>query len=79
MVSYTFVQNDDGNLNVPYLYENDDKVILNWNYVDNNFNSNNPAARFATLFISPLIRGVLFYELSHPTPKHFSYLMQVSR
>jgi hypothetical protein len=47
------VQNDNGNLKVPYLYENGDKVILNWNYVDNNFNSNNPAARLATILISP--------------------------
>ena len=50
-----FVQNRDisGNLNVPYLYENGDKVVLNWNWLDNDWNSNNPAVRFATLFISP--------------------------
>lgn len=47
-----FARNHDGNLNVPYLIENDGKVVLNWNWLDNDFNSNNPALRRATLFIS---------------------------
>ncbi len=46
------VQHRNGNLNVPYLYENGDEVLLNWNWVDNDFNSNNPALRHATHFIS---------------------------
>lgn len=37
---------DNRNLNVPYLYENGDKVVLNWNWLDNDWNSNNPALRF---------------------------------
>ena len=41
MAFYTFVQDD----NVPYLIENDDKVVLNWNHLDNNWNANNPALR----------------------------------
>ena len=45
-----FVQNSNGNLNVPYLYENGDKVVVNWNWLDNNFNSNNPALRFGNSF-----------------------------
>jgi len=48
-----FVRNRNGNLNVPYLYENGDKVVLNWNWLDNDWNDNNPALCFATLFISP--------------------------
>lgn len=69
---YTFVQNRNGNLNVPYLYENDDKVVVNWNWLDNNWNDNNPALRFAILFfLLSLVRGVLFFqELSLPTPEH---------
>jgi hypothetical protein len=51
---YTFVQNRNGNLNVPYLYEDDDEVVVNWNWLDNNWNDNNPALRFAILFFSPL-------------------------
>jgi len=52
------VRNQNGNLNVPYLYENGDMVILNWNWVDNDFNGNNPALRHATLFISLLLAGL---------------------
>jgi hypothetical protein len=48
------VRNRNGNLNVPYLYENDGKVVLNWNYLDNNWNDNNPALRFASRIISLL-------------------------
>lgn len=52
-----YVQNADGNLNVPYAIENDDKVVVNWNWLDNDWNANNPALRFATLFISPLAQN----------------------
>jgi hypothetical protein len=41
-----FVRNQNGNLYVPYLIEVDGKVVLNWNWLDNNWNSNNPALRF---------------------------------
>ena len=61
---HTFVRNHNGNLNVPYLIENDDKVVVNWNWLDNNWNSNNPALRFATLFYFSsynLFGGVLFW------------------
>ncbi|HEY9583087.1 MAG TPA: nucleotidyltransferase family protein [Candidatus Paceibacterota bacterium] len=50
-------QNADENLNVPYLYENGDKVVLNWNWLDNDWNVDNPALRFATLFNSPLLKS----------------------
>ncbi len=49
MASYTFVQND----NVPYLIENDDKVVLNWNHLDNNFNADNPGLRRNSFHFSP--------------------------
>ena len=48
------MQNRNGNLYVPYLYENGDKVVLNWNWLDNDWNGDNPALRFVTLFISRL-------------------------
>ena len=55
------VRNRDGNLNVPYLYENGDKVVMNWNWLDNDWNNDNPALRFATLFISrPALAGLSF-------------------
>lgn len=55
-VFYTFVPNRDGNLNVPYLVENGGKVVLNWNWLDNDWDANCPALRFANLFVSPLSR-----------------------
>ena len=56
---YVFVRNrDNRNLNVPYLYENGDKVVLNWNWLDNDWNSNNPALRFRnSLHFSPAFAG----------------------
>lgn len=42
------VRNCNGNLNVPYLYENGDKVVLNWNYLVNDWNGNNPGLRHAS-------------------------------
>lgn len=50
-----YVRNRNGNLNVPYLFENDDKVVLNWNWLDNDFNADNPALRHATRIISLLL------------------------
>jgi hypothetical protein len=48
------IRNSDGNLYVRYL--NWDGKQWNWNYnwLDNDFNGNNPAALLATHFISPL-------------------------
>ena len=56
-ILYNIVRNDDGNLNVPYLYDDDSQVVVNWNWLDNNFNDSNPALRFATSFISPPYLG----------------------
>lgn len=66
MAGYTIVRNSNGNLNVPYLIENDGKVILNWNWTDNDWNSNNPALRFATHFISKGRHEVPAFSSSSP-------------
>ncbi len=50
-------RNSDGNLYVRYLYWNDGRWNWNYNYLDNDFDVQNPAAVRATLFISlPLWR-----------------------
>lgn len=79
MAFYTFVQGE----NVPYLIENDDKVVLNWNHLDNNFNANNPALRRNSFHFSPdflsgeFCFGLLsisdggFYQLSMPAAELF--------
>lgn len=79
MAWYIFVQNRNGNWNVPYLIENDDQVILNWNWLDNDWNDNYLALRFATLFFLPsLVRGVLFFqELSAPPTEHSPNFIQL--
>src|SRR3989338_1812112 len=53
MAFYTFVQDDK----VPYLIENDDKVVLNWNHLDNNFNANNPGLRRNSFHFSLVFRA----------------------
>lgn len=52
MARYIFVRNRNGNRYVPYLYEYGGEVCLNWNWLDNDWNSDNPALLFAILFIS---------------------------
>lgn len=85
MVRYTIVRNGDGNLNVPYLYENGGKVVLNWNWLDNDWNSTNPALRFANLsFLLRLcVEGVLFLliflDLSMPATKLSSGFYELFR
>jgi hypothetical protein len=65
------LRNSDGYLNVRYLNWNGSKWNWNYNWLDNDFNSDNPAA-LATLLISPLLigRGVLFCQLAVPTAQH---------
>ena len=54
-------RNSDDNLYVRYLYWNDGRWNWGNNWLDNDWNGNNPAALRATLFIShPAIRGVEF-------------------
>lgn len=54
-------RNRDGNLYVRYLYWNDGRWNWSNNWLDNDFNGNNPAAVRATLFTShPAVSGVEF-------------------
>ncbi len=46
-------RNTDGNLYVRYLYWNDDGWNWNDNWLDNDWNSDNPAAVSASPFMSP--------------------------
>ncbi|AKM84665.1 MAG: hypothetical protein VE98_C0001G0208 [candidate division Kazan bacterium GW2011_GWA1_50_15] len=55
-------RNSDGNLNVRYLNWNDGRWNWNYNWLDNDWNSNNPAAVLATVFISlPTYRESFVY------------------
>jgi hypothetical protein len=52
-VFYTILRNPNGNRNILYLYRNDDgKWNWNYNWLDNDWNSDNPSA-LANLFVSP--------------------------
>jgi hypothetical protein len=51
--SYMFLRNPNGNRYVLYLYWNDGKWNWNVNWLDNDWNANNPSAVLATHFISP--------------------------
>ena len=73
-------RNADGNLYVRYLYWNGDRWNWNYNWLDNDWNDNNPAAVSATLsFLSCFSGGVLLCELTHPTTEHFSDLLHLER
>lgn len=50
----THDRNSDGNLYVRYLYWNDGQWNWNYNWLDNEFSEQNPAAVSATLFNAPL-------------------------
>lgn len=41
------VQSQDGNLHVPYLYEDGDEVVVNWYWLDFDWDSRHPALRFS--------------------------------
>ena len=45
-------RDSDGNLYVRFLYFNDGAWNRNYNWLDNDWNDNNPAALLATYFIS---------------------------
>jgi len=49
-----YIRNSDGNLYVRYLNWNGDQWNWNYNWLDNDFNSSNPAILRATFFISLL-------------------------
>ena len=70
-------RNRDGNLYVRYLIWNGDRWNSNFNWLDNDWNDNNPAAVDATFFIShPASAGSSFRELSIPATEHLSYFIQ---
>lgn len=52
MVCYIILRNSDGNRYVLYLYWNDGAWNWNVNWLDNDWNDNNPSAVLATHFIS---------------------------
>jgi len=49
---YTFLRNPDGNRYVLCLYWNDGRWNWNYNWLENDWNVNNPSAVLATFFIS---------------------------
>jgi hypothetical protein len=44
MVFRTFVVNENGNRNIPYLNQNGKRWNLNWNWLSNDFNRNERVA-----------------------------------
>lgn len=74
---YTFVPNRAGNLNVPYLVENGGRAVLNWNWLDNDWDASNPALRFANLFVSPPERTLVGFSLSDMSEIDFSKIKTV--
>lgn len=74
MASRTY-RNRDGNLYVRYLYWNDGRWNWSNNWLDNDWNGNNPAAVRATLFyFSPrLCAGLSFDKLVVPPAEHSSH------
>lgn len=53
------VRNRYGDLGAPCLYGGGGAVVLNWYWLNFNWDGNNPALRLATLFISPRLFGWL--------------------
>ena len=76
----TIVVNDDGNRNVPYANRNGKRWNRNWNWLDNDFNSNERIALCGNWQqISLMIRNVRRVRttdyLSHPPAEHFAHLV----
>lgn len=73
MVFYTFVQDD----NVPYLIENGDKVILNWNRLDDVWDACNPALRRNFFHFSPTLWESFVLQVVHANHRVVFQLSQV--
>lgn len=56
-------RNADGNLYVRYLYWNDTRWNWNYNWLNNDWNDNNPALVPEIIFVLPLTFGRKFYYL----------------
>jgi len=54
-----FLRSPNGNRHVLYLYYNGSQWDWNYNWLDNNWNDNNPSAVLASFFIYPLF---ILYE-----------------
>ncbi len=52
--AFSTKRSSGSNRNIAYLIWNDDRVVVNWNWLDNRWNGNNPVL-LANLFISPLV------------------------
>lgn len=57
MAFHTILRNPNGNRYVLYLYFNDGRWNWNYNWLDNDWNAQNPSAVLATLFISLPVSG----------------------
>lgn len=72
-------RNPNGNRNVPYLDNWNDKRKLNLNWFDNRWNANCRflAVRSSLSFFSPLLGvGLIFCILSEPSAKHSAAFLQ---
>ena len=73
-------RNADGNLYVRYLNWNGDRWDWSYNWLDNDWNDNNPAAVSAILsFLSSFGGRVLFCELTHPATEISTDFFQLYR
>ena len=64
-------RNSDGNLYVRYLYWNDGRWNWNYNWLDNDFNGNNPAALLATRLTSLPFRESFVFGAGQSTRRAF--------
>lgn len=65
----SFLRNSDGNLNIAYLYRNDNgRWNVNFNRVSNDWNSNNRLPRCKSLYSLPLDGGVSFLSIAIQPP-----------
>ncbi|MBI4252740.1 hypothetical protein HY623_00985 [Candidatus Uhrbacteria bacterium] len=74
-------RNPDGNRNVAYLNWNDDRWVLNWNWLDNdNWDANDRLVRFGYCLRSPaLTAGVSFISLRSKTVQSIPASPQICR
>ena len=70
MILCIFLRNRNGNRNVPYLYRNGAQLVLNFIWLDNNFNRNDRLVRTRELLsFSSCIGRSFFKEKFYPAAK----------
>lgn len=82
MVYYTKWRNRNGNRYVPYLLWFGDRWYLNFNWLDNDWNSNDRLVVPRKLLIStPLLEEGLVFKIYflYPTAQHFTNFVYVFR